>query len=98
MVGWHEIVGERISPQQVGSVRLNTFYETRNKPLWLVSLRLLGALAMCAAGFALFLPMLPLATWQSVTLVSGALLIYVGFAFFVRPEPHVKTWDIWVGS
>ncbi|MHB8971913.1 MAG: hypothetical protein ACYC3X_25030 [Pirellulaceae bacterium] len=88
MVGWYEIVGERTNPQKMGKVSLNTFYETRKKPLWLVTLKLCGTLAMFAVGFALFLPSLPLPRWESLVLVSGVLLIYVGLAFFVRPEPN----------
>ena len=89
MVGWYEIVGERTSPQKVGTVRLNTFYETRKKPLWLVALKVLGMCAMFAVGYALLLlPVIPLPLWKSVVLISGVMLIYVGVAFFVRPEPN----------
>jgi hypothetical protein len=88
MVGWYEIVGERTSPQKAGTVRLNTFYETRKKPLWLVALKLLGMFAMFAVGYAILLPIIPLPVWKSVALSSGLMLIYVGIAFFVRPEPN----------
>jgi hypothetical protein len=88
MVGWYEIVGERTSPQKAGQVRLNTFYETRKKPAWLVALKVLGMFAMFAVGYAILLPVIPLPLWKSVVLSSGLMLIYVGIAFFVRPEPN----------
>jgi hypothetical protein len=88
MVGWYEIVGERASPQPSGGVRLNTFYETRKKPLWFLALKSLGALAMLAVGFGLLIPIIPLPLWKSAILSAGVLLIYVGVAFFVRPEPN----------
>jgi hypothetical protein len=88
MVGWYEIVGERNDPKEMGGVQLNTFYETRKKPVWLVGVKLLGLLAMLAAGYAMFVPFLPLPLWQSIMAVSGAILIYVGIAFFFRPQPN----------
>jgi hypothetical protein len=88
MVGWYEIVGERADPQQVGGIRLNTFYETRNKSLWLISLKSLALVLMIAAGFAVTVPWMPMALWKSSTLVAGIMLMYVGLAFFVRPEAN----------
>jgi hypothetical protein len=43
---------------------------------------------MFAVGFALLLPIIPLPLWKSVILSAGLMLIYVGIAFFVRPEPN----------
>lgn len=88
MFSWHEIVGERSDPKEAGKVRLNTFYETQKKPLWLIVLKLLGLVAMVTVGFALLLPLIPLPLWQSIALAGGAILIYVGVAFFIRPEPN----------
>jgi len=88
MVGWFEIVGERNDPKKSGSVRLNAFYETQKKPLGLILLKLVGLLILVAVGFGLILPLVPLPLWQSIAAASGALLIYVGVAFFVRPEPN----------
>jgi hypothetical protein len=88
MVGWYEIVGERADPQQVGGIRLNTFYETRKKSLWLISLKSLALVLMIAAGFAVTVPWIPMALWKSSTLVAGIMLMYVGLAFFVRPEAN----------
>ena len=87
MWGWYEVTGESMSSHERGSIRLNTFYETRKKPLWQIGLKLLGLVALLAVGFVLLLPYVPLPLWQSTTVVSGVLLIYVGIAFFVRPEP-----------
>ncbi len=88
MVGWYEVMGERTDPKDAGKVRINTFYETQKKPLWLILLKLSGLFAMVAVGFALLLPSVPLPLWQSIALASGCMLIYVGIAFFVRPEPN----------
>ncbi len=88
MVDWFEVVGERADPKTVGKVRLNTFYETRKKPGWLILLKLLGLVAMTVVGFLLLMPLIPLPLWQSMAIVSGVILIYVGIAFFVRPEPN----------
>lgn len=88
MVGWFEIVGERADPQQVGGIRLNTFYETRKKSLWLISLKSLALVLMIAAGFAVTVPWMPMPVWKSSTLVAGIMLMYVGLAFFVRPEAN----------
>ncbi len=88
MVGWYEIVGERNDPGKVGRVRVNTFYETRKKPLWWIGVKLLGLVAMVAVGLAMFVPFLPLAMWQNVAAVLGGMLVYVGLAFFLRPEPN----------
>ncbi len=86
MVGWYEIVGERADPQKVGSVKLNTFYETRRKSVGIVALKGLAVALMIAAGFALTVTWIPLPLWKSTILVAGIMLLYVGFAFFVRPE------------
>ena len=88
MVGWYEIVGERADPKEIGKIRVNTFYETQKKPFWLIALKLLGVAAMIAVGFAMFLPFSPLLLWQSIVAISGVMLIYVGLAFFIRPEPN----------
>ena len=88
MFSWYEIAGERANPKEVGHVRLNTFYETRKKPLWLVLSKLVGLTAMVLVGFILIVPYIPLPFWQSVAVAGGLMLIYVGIAFFIRPEPN----------
>lgn len=88
MVSWYELVGEQSHPQNRGQVRLNTFYETRKKPWWLVLLKLSALVVMFAVGYLLLLPLVPLPMWKSVTVVTGIILVYTGLAFFVRPEPN----------
>jgi hypothetical protein len=62
------------------------------KPAWLVLLKLLGVAAIVAVGFAIALPTLlelggfPL--WQSAAMTAGAMLVYTGIAYFIRPETN----------
>ncbi len=97
MVSWYEIAGERSNPKEVGRVRLNTFYETRKKSAWLVLLKLFGVGIMIAIGFYFVLPIIPLPMWQTVAVISGVILIYVGLAFFIRPEPNGDNMG-WLGG
>lgn len=78
------------STDKHGTVEINTEYITRKKPAWLVLLRLLGVAAMVAVGYGIALPSLAgvLPLWQSIVAVAGVMLIYVGLAFFFRPEPN----------
>jgi hypothetical protein len=74
-----------------GTVEINTEYRTRKKPAWLVLLKLLGVAAMVAVGSAIALPSLlelkfPL--WQSAAITAGAMMVYTGIAFFLRPEAN----------
>ena len=55
MVSWHELAGERANPQKTGQVRINTFYETRKKPVWLVLLKLCALVVMFVVGYLLLL-------------------------------------------
>jgi hypothetical protein len=76
---------------KTGSVELNTEYSTHKKALWLIMLKLLGVLVMVAVGAAIALPTLleyefPL--WQAIVITAGAMLVYTGIAFFIRPEPN----------
>jgi hypothetical protein len=97
MISWHEFLGERIDPRGIGEVRLNTFHETRKKPVWLVLIKLLGAAAMLAAGYALLLPLSPWPLGRSILVVSGILMIYLGLAFFVHPQPDGDNMG-WLGG
>lgn len=74
-----------------GTIELNTQYHTGKKPVWLVALKLLGVAAMVAVGAAILVPTLlemqfPL--WQAVLITAGAMTVYTGIAFFLRPEPN----------
>ena len=82
-----------------GTVEINTEYVTRKKPAWLVLLRLAGVAAMIAVGYGIALPTLAgaLPLWQAIAAVAGVMLIYVGLAFFFRPEPNTDNMG-WVGG
>jgi hypothetical protein len=85
-----EIFGESTDPQPMGSIGASSQYSQQKRPA-LVLLKFLGAAILVTVGYAMtvpFLPMLPLPLWQSVMLVTGAMLVYVGVAFFLRPEPN----------
>ncbi len=97
MVSWYEIAGERSDPKEVGRVRINTFYETRKKPVWLVLLKLIAVAILVAIGFYFLLPLSPLPGWPSAAIIAGVILIYVGLAFFVRPEPNGDNMG-WLGG
>ncbi len=43
---------------------------------------------MVAVGFYFLIPLIPLPPWQSTAAITGLILMYVGLAFFVRPEPN----------
>jgi hypothetical protein len=45
---------------------------------------------MMGIGYALVLPALAFSLWQSIVLTTGLLLVYIGVAFFVRPEPNTE--------
>jgi hypothetical protein len=86
-----EMQGQSSLLHKSGSVELNTQYCTRKKPIWLVALKLLGVAAMVAVGGAIAMPTLlqckfPL--WQAIAITLGAMAVYTGIAFFVRPEPN----------
>ncbi|MDX1948127.1 MAG: hypothetical protein SFU86_22245 [Pirellulaceae bacterium] len=82
-----------------GTVEINTEYVTRRKPAWLVLLKLLAVAAMVAVGYAIALPTLlkVLPLWQSIALVAGVMLIYIGLAFFFRPEPNTDNMGWFAG-
>lgn len=76
------------SYHKTGEVAFNEYYVTARKPLWLVALRMLGVAVMVAVAYGIALPTLGmmLPVWKAAVLLAGALLIYVGIAFFFRPE------------
>jgi len=88
--------GEQIDPKPMGSIEVNTEHEFQKSP-FLVMLKFFGLLALAAVGYPLLLPMIPLPLWKSVVLVSGIILVYVGLAFFIRPEPHKDNMG-WLGG
>ena len=58
---------------------------------------MLALVAMFVVGFAVIMPSVPLPFWPAAILTGGALLTYVGVAFFVRPEPNTDNMG-WLGG
>jgi hypothetical protein len=89
---WHEYAHEHHARDTVGTIEINDQYVTRRKPAWLVLLKVLGLAAMIAAGVGLAYPSLRqvLPPLQSAAVIAGAILIYSGLAFFIRPEPCLE--------
>jgi hypothetical protein len=86
-----ELRGQSSLLHKSGTIELNTEYCTRKKPVWLVMLKLLGVIAMVALGVAIALPTLlelRFTLVESAAIIAGAMLVYTGIAFFVRPEPN----------
>jgi hypothetical protein len=92
-----EFLGEQTDPRNVGTIEVNTDYHARRKPLWLVMLKLVGLAVMVPVGFVLVAPLIPLPMWQAIVVSAGVLLIYVGLAFFFRPEPDPDNMG-WAGG
>lgn len=91
MFSFTEMRGQSSLLHKSGTVEINTEYHTRRKPAWLVLLKLLGVAAMIGVGAAISVPSLlefnfPL--WQAVLITAGWMLIYIGIAFFIRPEAN----------
>ncbi|HEX5102241.1 MAG TPA: hypothetical protein VFV87_00415 [Pirellulaceae bacterium] len=85
---WH---GQSSLLHKSGTVEFNTSYVTRCKPLWLACLKLLGVAVMVAVGYGLLVPglmHLQFSAWQAAAIASGLMMIYMGVAFFVRPEAN----------
>lgn len=101
MFSFSEYQGQSSLLHKHGTIEINTTYVTRRKPLWLVALQLLGVAVMVAVGYGLIVPSLlhfdfPL--WQAIAVASGAMLIYMGVAFFVRPEPNTDNMGWGIGG
>lgn len=103
---WSEVQGQSSLLHKQGTVEFNTTYVTRRKPVWLIALKLLGVAAMVAVGYGLIVPTLlhldfkgwDLSWWQAVGLASGVMMLYVGIAFFVRPEPNTDNMGWGIGG
>jgi hypothetical protein len=86
-----ELRGQSSLLHKSGTVEINTEYSAHRKPVWLVLLKMLGVIGMVAVGAAIAVPTLleykfPL--WHAVVITAGGMLIYIGIAFFLRPEPN----------
>ena len=98
---WSEWQGQSSLLHKQGTVEFNTTYVTRRKPVWLIALKLLGVAAMVAVGYGLIVPTLlhlDFTSWQAVGLASGVMMLYVGIAFFVRPEPNTDNMGWGIGG
>lgn len=95
MFTYHELQGQA-SYHKTGEIQVNEHYYTEIKPAWVIALKLLGLAAMVAVGYVIAIPslrdLLPL--WQTIVLVAGAMLVYTGIAFLVRPEPDTDNMGI----
>lgn len=82
-----------------GEIEINTEYVTRRKPAWWVFVKLLALALMIAAGYGIALPTLAhhLPLWKAVVLIAGGMLIYLGLAFFIRPEANTDNMG-WCGG
>lgn len=74
-----------------GTVEFNTDTFRHRRPVWLVALKLLGVVAMVAVGAAIAIPTFlefefPL--WHAIAATALAMVLYIGVAFFVRPDPN----------
>jgi hypothetical protein len=92
MFSFTELRGQS-SLDKHGAVELHTEFFRKRRPAWLVMLKILGAAAMVAVGFAIALPTLAqevpeLPMWQAALYVGGAMLVYTAIAFFLRPEAN----------
>jgi hypothetical protein len=76
------------SQDKHGGIRLNTTYVTSKKPLWLVAIKLAVLVGMLALASCTLGPILAqwLVLWKALAATVGIILIYIGVAFFVRPE------------
>ena len=92
-----EYMEDHSDPRNVGTIEINTDYETYKKPVWLILLKLAGLMALSAVGYVLVVPLIPLPFWQAAVVATGVILIYVGIAFFIRPEANTDNMG-WLGG
>jgi hypothetical protein len=81
--------------QDVETIEMNDQYVTYRKPAWLVLLKVLGLALMVTAASGLIYPWLLhfLSPVQAGIALAGAMLIYSGLAFFIRPKPSTDYLD-----
>jgi hypothetical protein len=87
MFSYTEFRGQS-SHDKHGTIELNTSYVTSKKPLWLVLVKLVVLAGMVGVAGAVLIPALGLwlPAWKAVLASAGIVLIYIGAAFFVRPQ------------
>lgn len=98
MFSYTEVHGQS-SLDKHGGIRLNTTYQTVKKPVWLVLLKLVVLTGMVAMAAAVLTPVLAqcLPMWKATLATAGILLIYIGIAFFLRPEANADNMG-WCGG
>ena len=98
MYSYTEFQGQS-SCDKHGGIRLNTSYQTVKKPVWLVLLKLVVLAGMVAIAAAVLTPLLAqlLPMWKATLATIGILLLYIGIAFFFRPEPNTDNMG-WFGG
>jgi hypothetical protein len=100
MFSFTEMHGQSSTLHQSGTIEFNTTYVTRRKPVWLVAIKLFAVAAMVAVGFGLMVPTLlhfDFVLWQALALAGGLMMVYMGLAFFVRPEANTDNLG-WAGG
>ncbi|HZL88418.1 MAG TPA: hypothetical protein VFB96_08600 [Pirellulaceae bacterium] len=98
MFSFTEFQGQS-SQDKHGGIRLNTTYQTVKKPVWLVLLKLTALTGMVAMAAVVITPALAqwLPMWKATLATIGTLLIYIGIAFFFRPEANTDNMG-WFGG
>lgn len=81
-----------------GGIAIHTGAVNEKKPAWLVVLKVVGVLLMLPIGVLLVIPLIPLPPLESGLITAGVLLIYIGVAYFVRPEANTENMGFLGGS
>lgn len=100
MFSFTEIRGQSSLLHPRGGVDINTSYVTRKKPAWWVLFKLLLVAGMVAIGMGIGVPTLlefKFPFWQAVVITTGVMFIYIGVAFFFRPEANTDNMG-WAGG
>ena len=99
MVDFYEIVGQNPNLDKHGSIEINDEHSAGDNPLWLLILRWFGVATLIAIVGFLAMPLLlqVLPTAQAIIVAIGVILIYLGMAFFLRPEPNTDNMG-WLGG
>lgn len=99
MVSYNDYLDSSLAPEDKGTLEISTEYVTSRKPIWLLTIKLIGTAGIIAVIYAVALPMLTkfMPLWQAIPLVAGVLLVYQGLAFFIRANPDMDRlyYDDW---
>jgi hypothetical protein len=99
MFSYTEWQGQARTLDKHGEIEINTEYVTRRKPAWWVLVKLSGLAIMVAAAYGIALPslVLYLPLWKAIVVIAGVMLIYLGLAFFIRPEANTDNMGLFAG-